>query len=341
MKKALKIIGIIVGVLLLAFIILGLVGPKTVWIERSIAIKAPKEMVQAEVSSWNSFGTWNPFDDEDSASTHSVEGTDGQVGSKFIWDGPKTGTGTQTITGITDSMVSVKIAFTAPMENEADVYYKYAAKGDSTILTWIYADTLGFMQSAMMNFFDMEGMLAPTYEKGLTAVKKIIEEKAAMPKLYGGFEIHESSFPAQRYLAITDSIHMDSILSFHKKTFGVLGAELGKAKIQPTGNPVAVYFSWDMANKTTKLADAMPIDSAANISKIKKGKEWKSEASKALKMVYTGDYTKMGDAHKGFYQYMAENKLTMSGLVIEEYAVNPMMEKDSSKWVTNIFYLVK
>ncbi|MCX6180874.1 MAG: SRPBCC family protein [Bacteroidetes bacterium] len=342
MKKALKIIGILLGVIVLAVVVIGLIAPKEGLVERSISINAPVEMVKAEVSSFKSFTVWNPFDDQDSAVKQSMEGTDGTVGSKFIWDGPVTGTGHQTISAITDSMVSIDLVFTKPFESESKVYYKYAANGDSTKLTWGYTSHYGFVQSiVMMLFVDMDKMLGGEYEKGLASVKTIIEAKTALPKLYGGFEINEATFPAQRYLAITDSIPMDSIMSFHKKTFATLGAELGKAKIQPTGNPVGVYFSWDMANKTTKLADAMPIDSAANITKIKKGKEWKSEASKALKMVYTGDYSKMEAAHKGFYQYMTEHKLTMGGMVIEEYVVNPMMEQDSSKWVTNIFYLVK
>ncbi|MFM7024186.1 MAG: SRPBCC family protein [Flavobacteriales bacterium] len=341
MKKALIIIGIVVGVILLTFVVLGLIGPKTVWMERSIAIKAPKEMVQTEVASWKSFSNWNPFDDEDSTSKNTIEGVDGTVGSKFSWTGEQTGSGTQTISAINDSMVSVKIVFTAPMENEADVFYKFATKGDSTILTWVYADTLDFMSSAMMNFFDMEAMLGPTYEKGLKAVKAIIETKASTPKTYGGYMIEETSYPATRFIAVVDSINMDSVASFHQKTFPWIGKELEKAKIKPSGNPVGVYFSWDMANHTTKLAAALAIDSAANISKIKKAVEWKADASKALKIVFHGDYSNMMAAHQGMTQYMEEKKIPMDATVIEEYLTNPMTEKDTTKWVTNIYYLVK
>ena len=183
-------------------------------------------------------------------------------------------------------------------------------------------------------------MLAPTYNKGLTSVKTILEAKAALPKTYAGYIIEETSLPAMRYLAIADSIHMDSIMSFHKKNFPLLRTELEKAKIVPTGNPTGVYFTWDMANKTTKLAAAIPIDILADIKKIKKAEEWLSDSSKTLKITYTGPYSKMGDAHKGFYEYIAEHKLTMS-VVIEEYVKNPMTEPDTNKWVTNIYYLVK
>ena len=340
MKKALKITGIIVGVLLLAIIVVGIIAPKEIVVERSISIKAPKEMVKAEVSSFKSFATWNPFDDEDTAVVQSMEGTDGTVGSKFIWDGPVTGAGTQTITAINDSMVSIDLVFTKPWESASDVYYKYAAKGDSTLLTWGYTDTLGFVESIFMMCMDMDEMLGGTYEKGLVSVKKILEDKAALPKTYGGYIIEETTFAAQRYIAVVDSIPMDSIMSFHNKSFSWLGKELEKAKIMPTGNPAGVYFTWDMANHTTKLAAAMPIDSAANISKIKKATDWKVDTSKALKIVYNGDYAKMDVAHKGFYEYIAEHKLTMNS-VIEEYVSNPMTEKDTAKWVTNIYYLVK
>lgn len=340
MKKALKIIGIILGALVLIVVIIGVIAPKSIVVERSIAIKAPKEMVKAEVSSFKSFEIWNPFDDEDTAVVQSMEGTDGTVGSKFIWDGQVTGAGTQTITAINDSMVAIDLLFTKPFESASNVYYKYTGGGDSTLLTWGYTDTLGFVESIFCMFMDMDKMLGGTYEKGLVSVKSILEAKAALPKTYGGYIIEETTFPAQRYIAFVDSIHQDSIMSFHNKNFNLLATELAKAKVMPAGNPTGVYFTWDIASRTTKLAAAMPIDSAANISKIKKAMEWKSEASNALKIVYTGDYAKMDVAHKGFYEYIAEHKLTMS-TVIEEYVSNPMTEKDSSKWVTNIYYLVK
>jgi effector-binding domain-containing protein len=38
--------------------------------------------------------------------------------------------------------------------------------------------------------------------------------------------------------------------------------------------------------------------------------------------------------------YLKEKNLTHS-YVIEEYVTDPMMEKDTAKWLTNIFYLIK
>jgi effector-binding domain-containing protein len=44
--------------------------------------------------------------------------------------------------------------------------------------------------------------------------------------------------------------------------------------------------------------------------------------------------------HMGMDEYMKEKSLTQT-LVLEEYVTDPMTEKDTAKWQTNIYYLVK
>ena len=63
-------------------------------------------------------------------------------------------------------------------------------------------------------------------------------------------------------------------------------------------------------------------------------------ASKVLQLVYNGGYSKIGDAHMALGKYMKDKALTQN-VAVEEYITDPMTEKDSTKWQTNIYYLLK
>ena len=55
---------------------------------------------------------------------------------------------------------------------------------------------------------------------------------------------------------------------------------------------------------------------------------------------YFGSYEKSANAHYAMDAYMKEKGVIQS-FVLEEYITDPMTEKDTAKWQTNIFYFVK
>jgi effector-binding domain-containing protein len=63
-------------------------------------------------------------------------------------------------------------------------------------------------------------------------------------------------------------------------------------------------------------------------------------ANLALHIAYNGGYNKIGAAHKALNDYMKEKGLEQS-FRIEEYISGPMTEPDTTKWLTNIYYVIK
>ena len=55
---------------------------------------------------------------------------------------------------------------------------------------------------------------------------------------------------------------------------------------------------------------------------------------------YFGAYDKSANAHYAMDAYMKEKGITQS-LVLEEYANDPMTEKDTAKWQTDIYYRIQ
>jgi len=92
-----RILVAIVAVLLLA-VVVGLLLPRQVRVERSISINRPASLVYAVVNSFQLFPKWSPWQDLDPNMHQSTEGPRDGVGAKLVWSGnDKVGTGTQLI----------------------------------------------------------------------------------------------------------------------------------------------------------------------------------------------------------------------------------------------------
>jgi effector-binding domain-containing protein len=88
------------------------------------------------------------------------------------------------------------------------------------------------------------------------------------------------------------------------------------------------------------MTDVAAVMEVANGVKLEGVEKFETPASKVLMIEYFGAYDKSARAHYAMDAYMKEKGLTQAS-VIEEYANDPMTEKDTAKWQTNIFYLVK
>jgi effector-binding domain-containing protein len=64
-------------------------------------------------------------------------------------------------------------------------------------------------------------------------------------------------------------------------------------------------------------------------------------ASKAVFVDHYGPYDKLRDSYAGLENYLTANKLTKKLPIIEQYITDPGIEKDTSKWLTKIIFLIK
>ncbi len=75
--KALKIIGIILALIVVIVLVVGLIAPKNFEVSRSIEVKASPEVVFKNISTFEQFNKWNPWNKLDSNQTVNDEGPDG------------------------------------------------------------------------------------------------------------------------------------------------------------------------------------------------------------------------------------------------------------------------
>jgi effector-binding domain-containing protein len=121
------------------------------------------------------------------------------------------------------------------------------------------------------------------------------------------------------------------------KMFTELETMLKKAKVEVTGYPFALYPAY--TEESMDMICAMPV--AADAKLPAKYKVETLEGGSTIKGIYKGDYNNLMALHMELDQYLQYKKLTMNGAPLEVYVTDPMLEKDTTKWMTEIYYPVK
>lgn len=333
--KALKIIGIIVGLILLVFIVKGLTTPKEANVERSIAINAPKEVVWEMISKIRNHDKWGPWREQDTAMVVTYEGEDGQPGFKSSWTSDKAGSGSQTIASVVPGeSIETDLLFTDPYESHAKGSIKMTESEDGIHVLWGFKMDQNFMMRAMSLFMSMDDAVGKEFEKGLNNLKRMCEEMPA--KESTSYDIVETDFPGKSFMAHRETINMDKIYDFYSVNMAAVFKTCGENRVAVTGPASGIYYTWDEATKQTDVAAAVPV--AADAKAVGSLTRIDLPARKALLIDFYGGYQNIMSAHNAMDDFMKAKGLKYAPPVLEEYTIDGMAEKDTAKWLTKIYY---
>ncbi|EZH75966.1 polyketide cyclase [Aquimarina atlantica] len=178
--KILKKIGIVLIAIIAIILIAAVFVSKEVVYEKSVSIDAPIEVVWENVNSLADLDKWNPWNDYDPNMKKEFTGTDGTIGATTSWDSDvkEVGKGSQTIAKIEKpSLFETDLKFYEPYESEAKGYIKVQNEGNTTKVTWGFQSEMPYPFNLMNLFTDMEEMMGKDWNKGLTTLKNICENK--------------------------------------------------------------------------------------------------------------------------------------------------------------------
>lgn len=337
--RALKIILILVLAVVAIILIMAAMAESHFRVERSTVIHAPASAVYANVSHLEAMDKWGPWKEEEPDMVATLSGApDGQVGAVSHWKSSKSEGEQELAELVPNEKVRTKLRFISPWEANNEGTFDITAMGDSTQITWGIQGENNFMGKVAGVFMDMEKAISPMFDKGLANLKALTEKEVAEAK--PAYEIRSVEHPATLYLGKRETVKWADMKEFFTKQFGSGFAAAGKAGVAPSGAPSGVYFKWDEATQTADMIAGVPVPMDAK-GKLKGMELYESPASKALMIEYRGGYSNMGAAHEAMDAHMKSNGLEMNQNVIEEYISDPGSEPDSTKWVTNIYYLIK
>ena len=339
MKKFL----IVIGILVVIIVLLGLFAPKDYTVARSINMKASKEVVYEQISLLKNFNSWSPWAELDSAMVTTYEGTDGTVGAKSHWEGNKdVGKGTMELKLLTpNEKVETTVHFIEPWESISESFYSIAENGDSLTVTWSFSGHNAFPSNIFGLFMNMDDMLGTDFNKGLNKLKIKCESTISEDKTYNSYKIIEFDYQGGEFIAVKKQLKMEEMSAFFQQSAGQVMGYMQKNNIGINGTVTGLYYSWDEEKQESESAFAVPFLSTKEL-KLDKGLEViKLNPSKAIKIEYYGAYEKSANAHYAMDEYMKEKGIDHVPPVVEEYITDPTTEADTTKWLTNIIYLIQ
>jgi len=338
--KILKYLLYILLALVVIGVILGLVGPKSYRVERSAVIAATPDVVWPYTSSLKKYQEWSPWAKKDTNMVLEYTGTDGTVGSGLKWEGNKdVDKGEQTLTSLVPGKSSeTQLKFYMPWGvGESTSYMNLEPVPEGTKMTWGIKGDNDFIGKIFDSLMNMDKAMGKDFEEGLANLQAVVASGPKEAKM--DYQVNPGQYPVGKYLAVHKTLPMSEISSFYAKNVPAIMTEIQKAKVEVTGPPSGIYYTWDEEKGVTDMAAAVGI---LGILKAPAGMEVIIvPASKSLTIEYKGGYGKMVDAHMAMDSHRKNNKLEFLAPVIEEYMTGPGTEPDSNKWVTKIIYLIK
>ncbi len=330
MKKVLYvIIGLVVG-----YFVLCLFGPKEIKVERSIVVNADPAVVKNQLGDLKFFQEkWSPWSEKDPNMKVSYMGEMGKAGSGYSWSGNKeVGTGTMVVVSTEGDSVIQKLSFDGM--GDSRTFYAVKPENNSAKITWGISFDVGFMGRAMMLFMNMDKMMGADFEKGLNKFKTAVE---SMPAPTAQYDIKELNWEEKTFIGKRGTFSFEKLSPFFAENYPKIFDELDKTKVTPLMAPSAIYFKYDEQKGEADCAAVTCVPKGTNI----KGLEtFAVPTSRVLQVQYYGAYDKSAAAHMAMDKYIKEHNLPTQSHVIEEYVTDPMHEKDTAKWLTNIYYVI-
>jgi len=331
-KILIGIVGVVVVLLLIGFVL-----PGTMEVTKSITINAPASYAFEEVNNLQNNDKWQYWNNlYKGKMTVAYGDIKSGVGAVSEWDGEESGKGKMTITeSIPDKSIKVDLDF---MEHgTAKTWYTFESEGEGTKITTGFSSDMGMNPIGRWMGLLMKPEMEKAFDYNLTKLKEIAESK---PKFSVAITEEETQSVSYVSISTTMSFENDEAINAQMmKSYTELATVLEKSKVEMAGHPFSMYPKWDEATKMMEMVCAMPI--AANAKLPAKYKIMQTSGGKAVKAVHLGDYSKMMTTHEQLTKYIEYKNLKMNGAPWEVYLTDPTVEKDTSKWVTEIYYPIQ
>jgi effector-binding domain-containing protein len=335
--KILKVIGIILAVIIVIAAILTFTLPTKYNVERSITIDAPRNIVYDQVRYFKNFTAWSPWSNLDPAMSYEISSPDGEIGSVYSWSGNNSvGVGSLTNTALSDDRIEQALDFTAPRESHDLTYYTFEETPEGVKVTWGLDGSMARPMNLMGLFMNLDKIIGQDFERGLNNLDSQTKDYMAKHSKRG-FIINEIDLSTRNYIIKRDKIPFSNIQPFYATHFTAIMQLVQMLNLPLAGAPSGLYYEWDMENNMADMAAGIPIQGEADIE----GYDIQKISGKALEINYYGPYGGSAEAHYAMDDFMHENDLTLNEVVIEEYVTDPTSEPDTSKWLTNIYYMVR
>lgn len=327
----LKKIGIILGVFLLLFIILGIVMPKNLHVEKTETLDAPANYLYNIANDFKTNPDWNPWNLDDPKMVLIYGEKSEGIGASYSWTSEESGNGSATYTKvIPNEYIEAKLVFDGM--DTSKYAFTFKPSGDKTAVTWSMDTRMGFPSNVMGPIFKF--IMKRQYGKGLDALEALAKKRIEK-KEYFGYIVKEENILERHYIISRSNVAIADIQKYFTQSLGAIFQKVQSEGLTMKGMPSSLFFNYDLTNGMTDMAAAIPVNEEKAIKDLSSITIPKQTG---LVIDYYGDFANTGVAHSAMTAYMKDRSLLTNTPSVEEYVTDPLKEKDPSKWLTRVIY---
>lgn len=173
------ILGVVIGFLVLAGIVLALVAPKQISIRSTQWVAGNKQQVFDYIRHLNNFPNWSPFLKADPQQKHWLSGVDGQVGATYHWVGVgEKSEGKQVVVGLEgNSVIRIRCEITVPFEAQPTFVYTLTEKDGGVEVVQQFDNAMPVPANVFGLLFGLKGKMAATNQEGLALLKEALAQQ--------------------------------------------------------------------------------------------------------------------------------------------------------------------
>ncbi len=334
--RTLKAILLIILIIVVSAFGIGFLLPRTALVSRSMLIHAQPRQVFDQMNIIKNWENWSPWSKLSQSVTIDYSGPEKGANASFTWTSQSDKIGNGAIL-IVNSYPYDSVIFSMNFGDRGNALGKFTLtkSGNETFVTFQMTSDLGYNPVNRYLGLLFNKFAGNDFDKSLMNLQYYL---GSLPKNMSVSNIFETDIPACITIAVRDTSNYQTIsaklAAIYKKLFNIIKLR----KLQVTGAPYAMYYT-----VTPELID---FEAGIKINKLLLLQDStiifrEFPRRHVLSTIYTGNYKGIVQAYNDLETYAVENKLQTGTPVMEEYITDSSVEKDSSKWQTNIYVPLK
>ena len=333
--KILKKLAIGLLIVIALILVIGIFLPSNVSLERSVVMKSPPSIVFDQVNILKNWEQWSPWQKADTLIKVTYNEIPAGLGASYTWTSPNknTGTGTLTISKvIPNELIVTTLDFKDRGVGESG--YKFEQLPEGTKVTWYFKSDVGGNPFVKVMMAASKNMMGEMFTQGLNDIKNIVEKMPAETTAKSEIKIELTTVAETNYLAVHDTASVSTIGMKLGKSYGSIMEALAKQKLTQTNAPFAIYYTESTTN--WEMDAGIPVNKPGKMDgNVKPGV---LKAGNAVVAHYFGDYMGTSAAYDALKKYITTNNKKIIGAPWEVYVNDPMVEKDTAKWQTDVYF---
>jgi hypothetical protein len=146
-------------------------------VTRTARMAVSPAIIFAQVNDFHKWEAWSPWAKMDPNCKNTFSGAPAGKDAEFAWDGnKKVGAGRMTISeSRPGDLIRIELEFLKPFKANNTAEFTFKPEGSQTVVTWSMSGKNNFFFKAFGLFLDCDKMIGKDFEKGLAAMKSMVE----------------------------------------------------------------------------------------------------------------------------------------------------------------------